>query len=155
MKRVLSFLLIICLVIGVFSGCGIGGTKLTTDNYEQYLNINASCLDNTVRCSVNPVTANYDFNDVEITVKAQGEYTVYYRTFVGYNSEGWPRYDCTVPHSSGTYEETFTLKLNIGGTIINTDDTTVYLETPSGTTINSGSCEYQVVSITGTVTRIK
>lgn len=155
MKRVLSFLLIICLVIGVFSGCGNRGTELTLDNYEQYLDVSAECLNGAVSCNISPVTTNYDFNDVELTIKAKGEYKIYNFIFIGYTPEGWPRYDSTILHSTGDYEETFSLKLNIGGSIINTDDRRVNLEMPSGTTIHGGTCKYEVLSITGTVTRIK
>jgi len=53
------------------------------ENYEQYLKIHTYDTDAGFRFDVNPVTTNYDFNDVELVVKATGTYDTNMRVFSG------------------------------------------------------------------------
>jgi len=150
MKKILCLLIIFCVVGCVLSGCD-KGTKLTVDNYEQYLKVTADCNIYGISCNVTPVTDNYDFNDVEIVVRVTGEYAIYNHIFVGYSASGVPHYDATIKHSDKSFSETFTLRLNIGGTVINREDAKVELALPQNTTTSGCPCEYEVISIRGTV----
>ena len=153
-------LLIAALIVCTFPGCSAGtnsdskSTKLTTANYAQYLNVTADCNSYGISCKVTPATSNYDFNDVEIVVSVSGKYNIYNRIFKGYSSSGVPNYDCTQLYSEKTFNETFTLKLNIGGEVIDKDATVITHTLPSDTTTFGGDCVMEIVSITGTVTRV-
>ena len=149
-------ILITALIACTFPGCGTtsNSTKLTTANYAQYLNISATNNSTGISCSVKPATTNYDFNDVEIVISVSGKYKIYNRIFMGYSSSGVPRYDCTQLHSEETFNETFTVKLNIGGEVIDKSTTQIAHTLPSGTTTSGGDCVLEIISITGTVSRV-
>ena len=165
MKKITAFLLVVCLSISLCS-CG-AGKKLTKDNYEQYLSVGASVSTGDtphITCFCTPETENYDFNDVVITIRVTGTYKLHNKIWTGYSSPGVPHYDCTIPHSSGSFDETFELKLTVGGTIAQNSISRKAIELPEGdwignikgtTTINSGNVtwNYEILSVTGTVSK--
>ncbi|MBE6911471.1 MAG: hypothetical protein E7473_03000 [Ruminococcaceae bacterium] len=90
MKKIVSLLLSACLLSCLLVACSGDekgseekGTPLTLENYEQYLKIHTYDTDAGFRFDVNPVTTNYDFNDVELVVKATGTYDTNMRVFSG------------------------------------------------------------------------
>ena len=79
-KKIISLLLFLVCMLSLVACSLINeatGTKLTLDNYEQYLKVVARCSSSGISCHANSVTTNYDFNDVKLTVKVQGKYKIY------------------------------------------------------------------------------
>ena len=92
------------------------GVFYTLENYKQFLDVGAYAYagdEPSIRCDVKPLTSNYDFNDVKITLRVSGNYTVHNKVFLGYSSPGVPYYDATIKHSEASYNETFVLNLSI------------------------------------------
>ena len=186
MKKNILIIMISCVICMFFSSCGnntsdnlktgnntINNSKieLTLENYKQYLSVSAKAYsgdDPYISCNVKPLTSNYDFNDVKITVRTSGQYTTHNKVFTGYSSPGVPHYDCTIKFSEEEYQETFNLMLSIGGELITDGSQRKDITLPEGdrfdlenysvqapTTINSGniSCVYEVISISGTISK--
>lgn len=175
MKKTFDLVLVVALMFTFLSSCSVtenssptseiskndSAIEITLENYEQYLKIWAMAFEGSanfnvppsVVCSVEPQTSNYDYNNVKIIMRVKGEYILHKHIFMGYSSPGVPNYDSTIFHSTGSYDETFNLRLNIGGKLINTEDSKFNINIPTETTINTGniSCEYEIVSVEGTV----
>ena len=146
------------------------GIELTLDNYQQYLSIRVGKVNGKnghIFGVVEPLTQNYDFNDVKITVRATGEYPIIAGNY-GIDENYTLRCLSRKHVSREVYDETLVLKLSIGGELIKDGTEIVYLKKPEDviyseinyvkyeagdTFFDEITCDYEVIEISGTVSK--
>lgn len=170
MKRIL-FLLTVALMILSLCACGGNGAEnaekskneveLTMENYENYLNISSSRLftgkfwriqpsdsPNSIGCNsqaeckidVKSASSNYDYKDVTLTMKITAIYDTY---------EGFEKTNDVVS------VEEITVKCDVGGN--GTNRVVIFEGIPQKYQIAEDSLgiEWEVVSVSGSVDRVK
>ena len=158
MKKAISILLVFIMTLSIcMSLTACGGTKLTLDNYENYLTLDVSISykqksvsvgywgmrDRTTHIcgsvSSQGVSQNFNYNDVKIKVRIYGTYGLTTLASTTYDAKSYHEFETFVeisPNISGTTPE------QIEGEKIS----------GNGQAIVDVSYEYEIVSISGTIT---
>lgn len=118
--------------------------ELTLDNYADYLDVEYTCNERNsdeIRYTVNVtgVSTNFNYNDVELTVKIEGGYSLYD------NRE--QRIQTGVPH-----ECELTVSTNIAGDGSATNTVEYFDGVMEQKSLEVGNTEFEVISVSGNVT---
>lgn len=181
MKKRISLILTSIILVTMLTGCGKSkDIKLTTDNYSDYLTISCSSFEDVLpdgkngvqqyrvpdgtlngiicsdtlhlSCSVEGVSPNFIYNNVEVTLKVTAKERGYVWSKI--EAGAWAEN----ARAERKFEHTFTIDTNVSGDMkeecerkkdIKLDDYVVDSYTAAV------SCDYEIVDIKGTVTPVE
>ena len=180
MKKRISLILTSIILVTMLTGCGKSkDIKLTTDNYSDYLTISCSSLEDVLpdgkngvqqyrvpdgtlngiicsdtlhlSCSVEGVSPNFIYNNVEVTLKVTAKERGYVWSKI--EAGAWAEN----ARAERKFEHTFTIDTNVNGDMKEDCERDKYIKLDDYVVSYTVavSCDYEIVDIKGTVTPVE